>query len=105
MKVPAHKVVGDVGKPGQWVNPDVTLGDYLARKKRYDALDTVKLDNINKVKTECCGNPLRGCMDCPPAKKLTFEEWWSQLLPAWRKTYCVDKEAVQRIWKAAQDNV
>lgn len=65
MSIPAHKVVGDVGKPGQVVSspmapdtkPDVTLNDYIARK------------------TECCGNPLRGCKDCPPPKKMTFDEW------------------------------
>lgn len=65
MSIPAHKVIGDKGKPGQVVSsplapdtkPDVTLNDYIARK------------------TECCGNPLRGCKDCPPPKKLTFDEW------------------------------
>lgn len=104
MSVPAHKVVGDKSKPGQWVNPDVTLGDYLARKKRYDALDTVKLDNINKVKTECCGNPLRGCVDCPPPKKLTFEEWKSSA-HSWGSIPDGYDDAFYFCWKAAQENV
>ena len=78
MSVPAHKVVGDVGKPGQIqysfdrepylkhsnVAPDVTLSDYIARK------------------TECCGNPLRGCQDCPPPEKITFNEWLDEYYPS-----------------------
>ena len=38
-------------------------------------------------------------------KKLTFDEWWSQLLPSWKKQYVVDKEAIYAVWKAAQENV
>jgi hypothetical protein len=94
MNVPAHKVVGDVGKPGQLVN-DQTLGDYLARKRRYDALDTVALEKINAI------------------KKLTFED---AVLPVVHKffndhdkrTTLKDYNDVlfwQAIWKAAQENV
>lgn len=74
--VPAHKQTNPEHAPGQQVNPvnplgftDTTLGDYIRRK-----------DGIHKafeaVKKECCGNPLRGCMNCPP--KLTFAEWFKQ---------------------------
>lgn len=95
MKIPAHKVVGDVGKPGQHVynkpeyvsEPQVqTLGDYLTRKKRYAALDTVALEQINAV------------------KKLTFEEWWEENggrvgNPDFAEIIFSD------CWKAAQENV
>jgi len=72
VSIPAHKVIGDKGKPGQVVSsplapdtkPDVTLNDYIARK------------------TECCGNPLRGCKDCPPPKKMTFDEWLDEFYPS-----------------------
>ena len=68
--------------PGQQVNPvnplgfvDQTLGDYIRRK---DGIDKA----FEAVKKECCGNPLRtgpngrGCENCPPPEKLTFEEWF-----------------------------
>jgi len=67
MSIPAHKVIGDVGKPSQlsfdrypymkhstaddgtW---DKTLGDYIARKSKHDALTAVNNE-----------------------KKMTFNEW------------------------------
>jgi hypothetical protein len=104
MYIPAHKVVGDEHKPGQTVNSfdrypylkhstadtsDQTLGDYLARKKRYAALDTVALEKINVV------------------KKLTFEQWFDTQVKLtgfsdpWQNSYDSAKDA----WKAAQENI
>lgn len=108
MNIPAHKVVGDVGKPGQIINPhydgpsakaegllsfdrypylkhstaDQTLADYLTRKKRYEALDTLQ--------------PLT---EAP--KKLTFEEWWEDA-QHWAP---FEEHPEKAIWKAAQENV
>ena len=82
MQLPAHKHVGDAGKPGQLVN-DVTLGDYLARKRRYEALDIIALENVNKV------------------KKLTFDDWY----PTHKHLVSYNYEQAQLIWKAAQENV
>jgi len=94
---PAHKVVGDVNKPGQTVNSfdrypylkhstadsgDQTLGDYLARKKRYEALGSLQ--------------PLA---EAP--KKLTFEDWY-------KPEFAVTEDEYARLricWKAAQENV
>lgn len=68
---------------------------------------------------ECCGNPLKGCRNCPPyvpddippTKKLTFEEWFNT---RFNKHYgsrfeipggsYLDEFALE-IWKAAQENV
>ena len=52
-------------------------------------------------KQECCGNPLRGCADCPP-RKLTFEEWLRQssFVEPDAGTYLWMKDC----WKAAQEN-
>ena len=91
MSIPAHKVIGDKGKPGQVVSspmapdtkPDVTLNDYIARK------------------TECCGNPLRGCKDCPPPKKMTFDEWYNQ---NWDWSLPLHREDIEDVWQAAQEN-
>jgi len=102
MKISAHKVVGDVGKPGQIVNrptptasfdrypylkhstADQTLADYLTRKKRYEALDTLQ--------------PLT---EAP--KKLTFKEWLkkSSFIEPDETMYCW----LEDCWKAAQENV
>jgi endonuclease I len=38
-------------------------------------------------------------------QKITFEEWWEQTLPAWRKEYGYNKEAFAAVWKAAQENM
>lgn len=54
------------------------------------------------VKTECCGNPLRGCATCPPPKKLTFEEWWLKE-PSYFKGQ-VDRVSARYIWLRAQEN-
>jgi len=106
--VPAHKQTNPEHKPGQQVNPvnplgfvDKTLGDYIRRK-----------DGINKafeaVKKECCGNPLRtgpngrGCENCPPLKKLTFEEWLHQ--SSFVEPDAGTKLWLQDCWKAAQEN-
>lgn len=91
MSIPAHKVIGDKGKPGQVVSsplapdtkPDVTLNDYIARK------------------TECCGNPLRGCKDCPPPKKITFDEWYTKTFGG-GNWYAPDTvEMFRQIWTTA----
>lgn len=91
MSIPAHKVIGDKGKPGQVVSspmapdtkPDVTLNDYIARK------------------TECCGNPLRGCKDCPPPKKMTFDEWYTKTFGG-GNWYAPDTvEMFRQIWTTA----
>lgn len=91
MSIPAHKVIGDKGKPGQVVSsplapdtkPDVTLNDYIARK------------------TECCGNPLRGCQDCPPPKKMTFDEWYTKTFGG-GNWYAPDTvEMFRQIWTTA----
>lgn len=87
MSIPAHKVIGDKGKPGQVVSsplapdtkPDVTLNDYIARK------------------TECCGNPLRGCKDCPPPKKMTFDERFEEE-KYWKNAYY---DVAKAAWIAA----
>lgn len=65
------------------------------------------------AKQECCGNPLRGCMDCPPPKKLTFEEWvvsqgyayfYAPRKMQWSAgTRLLEKEC-REIWQAAQEN-
>ena len=91
MSIPAHKVIGDKGKPGQVVSsplapdtkPDVTLNDYIARK------------------TECCGNPLRGCKDCPPPKKMTFDEWYEINSNAQLRSGIAYRKACQEAWNAA----
>ncbi len=84
MSIPAHKVIGDKGKPGQVVHtPDITLNDYIARK------------------TECCGNPLRGCQDCPPPKKMTFDEWYTKTFGG-GNWYAPDTvEMFRQIWTTA----
>ncbi len=91
MSIPAHKVIGDKGKPGQVVSspmapdtkPDVTLNDYIARK------------------TECCGNPLRGCKDCPPPKKITFDEWFAKNEDEVNDEYTNGENIFKFIWNAA----
>lgn len=93
MSVPAHKVVGDDYKPGQLTfdrypylkhsTADQTLGDYLARKRRYDALDTVALEKVNNV------------------KKLTFEQWYKQCMIDFNGRH----PSAETVWKAAQENV
>ena len=111
MKIPPHKVVGDVGKPGQIVNRpaptasfdrypylkhstadsgDHTLADYLTRKKRYEALDTLQ--------------PLT---EAP--KKLTFGQWADTATD-----FDIEQvdfvyhglvwEMLEKCWKAAQEN-
>lgn len=78
---------------------DLTLADYIHRKVRQDAFDQVALEK----KIECCGNPLRGCMDCPPPKKLTFEEWWNSIgIHGYGKLF--EKPQCEGIWNAAQEN-
>lgn len=55
------------------------------------------------VKTECCGNPLRGCINCPPEPPLTFDQWyslWVRNLPAHRGF--VNKEDMKAAWLAAK---
>ena len=54
----------------------------------------------------CCGNPLRGCKECPPplTKKLTFEEWYSQQFPHGNYYSQETIDYFKVIWKAAQEN-
>lgn len=112
--VPAHKQTNPQHAPGQVVNypepspntatnpvnplgfVDNTLGDYIRRK-----------DGINKafeaVKKECCGNPLRtgpngrGCENCPPPKKMTFDEWFEEE-KYWKNAYY---DVAKAAWIAA----
>ena len=49
---------------------------------------------------ECCGNPLRGCAECPP-KKLTFEEWWEENKST---NFWSEEDLAQSVWQAAQEN-
>jgi len=65
-----HK--GMVGKVGP-ASVDLTLADYIHRKNVAAAFDAV-----NAEKAECCGNPLRGCKDCPPPKKLSSDDWYTK---------------------------
>lgn len=95
---PAHKEDNPDKKPGQIMfrpeTPppghgftDQTLADYIARKRRQDALDSVAAE-----------------------KKMTFEEWFNQ--SGWAG-WCGEKpfeksafpfSALQAAWKAAQEN-
>lgn len=77
---------------------DTTLGDYINRKLKHEAFNTVY--------TECCGNPLRGCVSCPPPKKLTFEQWLEDSQVGYRS---VETKAdlvhyLKLAWQAAQEN-
>lgn len=76
-----------VNPPGQIVN-DITLGDYIARKTKHDAL--------NQVNQE---------------RKLTFDEWYTQ--SGWAATHeyvCSLDDAdsceyiMRAAWNAAQEN-
>lgn len=51
-------------------------------------------------KQECCGNPLRGCAECPP-RKLTFEEWWEENEST---NFWSEEDLAQSVWQAAQEN-
>lgn len=80
MSIPFHKQTDPSKQAGQIVHkPDVTLNDYIARK------------------TECCGNPLRGCKDCPPPKKMTFDEWFEEE-KYWKNAYY---DVAKAAWIAA----
>lgn len=80
MSIPFHKQTDPSKQAGQIVHkPDVTLNDYIARK------------------TECCGNPLRGCKDCPPPKKMTFDEWFESE-KYWKQGYY---DVAKATWNAA----
>jgi len=84
MSIPFHKQTDPSKQAGQIVHkPDVTLNDYIARK------------------TECCGNPLRGCQDCPPPKKMTFDEWYTKTFGG-GNWYAPDTvEMFRQIWTTA----
>lgn len=93
---PAHKEDDPAKKPGQIVTSpvaavtrgesvtiDKTLTDYIARKRRQDAFDTVAQE-----------------------KKLTFDEWYSPTNGPWHWQF-EDKlfiECMRECWKAAQEN-
>lgn len=86
---PAHKEDHPTKAPGQIVNPlspghgftDQTLTDYIARKRRQDAFDTVAAE-----------------------KKMTFEEWYESYvgIPVQREPG--DISLIRACWKAAQEN-
>ena len=92
---PAHKVVGDVGKPGQTTNPlgfviqpsEKTLAEYIERKTQHEA--------FNHVKNEC---------------KLTFDEWYQHRYAAiLRMPYFGELKAAHfrkmgECWRVAQEN-
>jgi len=97
MSIPFHKQTDPKKQAGQHrygfdrepylkhsnVAPDVTLSDYITRK------------------TECCGNPLRGCKDCPPPKKMTFDEWYTKTFGG-GNWYAPDTvEMFRQIWTTA----
>lgn len=92
MNIPAHKVIGDKGKPGQisfdrypymkHSTADQTLGDYIARKSKHDALTAVNNE-----------------------KKLTFDEWFNDRCGSDTYTQQEDiKSRMQWAWEAAQEN-
>ena len=77
MSAPAHKNV--TNPPGQIVNHDLTLADYIERKKGDDV---------------------------PPKKKLSFEEYWRTFLGGefdFRDGGFSIEEAAD-LWQAAQEN-
>ena len=97
MSIPFHKQTDPKKQAGQHrygfdrepylkhsnVAPDVTLSDYITRK------------------TECCGNPLRGCKDCPPPKKITFDEWFAKNEDEVNDEYTNGENSFKFIWNAA----
>ena len=121
--VPTHKQTNSEHAPGQQVNPinplgfvDKTLGDYIRRKdKIQEAFNSVQQERnaIVEEQKECCGNPLRtgpngrGCENCPPPKKLTFEEWLHHRFPAGVDGYAgmLNVGDLEQCWKAAQENM
>ena len=93
MSTPAHKVIGDVCKPGQlsfdrhpymkhstaesW---DKTLGDYIARKSKHDALTAVNNE-----------------------QKMSFNDWAKQ--HNLQQHYTIQEIDLLRLgWNAAQEN-
>jgi len=82
MFIPAH--INVTNPPGQIVNHDLTLSDYIERKKRDDT---------------------------PVKKKLTFDEWYSQSGWAACHTRLLSlddadsaKYIMKMAWQAAQEN-
>lgn len=109
MIIPAHKVIGDEHKPGQLVSSPVSetpprderfLNEYIARK-------TDDFNYFPKPK-ECCGNPFRGCQECPPPKKLTFADWFAERTRNFdegKLIYWEDFELVaKQAWEASKEN-
>ena len=84
-----HKGIIGQSKSGASVKQDVTLADYIKRK------------------TECCGNPLRGCKDCPPYKSVVPSKairWCAEMFEAARNNswpyqieFRIDKEGYAHI--------
>lgn len=81
----------DTENPGGSVSPikETTLGEYINRKLRNEAFDTV--NNERKLVTET-------------APKLTFEEWYEKAAP-WRDVHLPQIQVAKLIWNAAQENV
>jgi len=87
IKIPAHKQTDPNKKPGQQVF-DQTLADYIHRKVRNEAFNSVAtVHNVN--------------INQPAKKKLSFDAWWYSLEDP--ENY--DKSVCSWVWKAAQENV
>lgn len=83
--IPFHKQTDPKKQAGQVVTQvsEQYLHQYIARK------------------TECCGNPLRGCKDCPPPT--SFESWYSQNPPG-RFWNTGEFEAyLKQVWNAGRE--
>jgi hypothetical protein len=91
IRIPPHKQTDPDKKPGQIVypittplgfviqHPDKTLSDYIQRKTRQEAFNSVQQE-----------------------RKLSFDEWWKTQVFAGFKDDPV--EYLRNVWKAAQEN-
>lgn len=112
IRVPPQHQTDPAKAPGVWRNPDTSFD-------RYPYMKHSTAEPINNVK-ECCGNPLRGCDNCPPTKKLTFDEFLLSLAKREDGTYPygfdpsrprdfmvmgTTPQVLEIVWKAAQENM
>ena len=113
---PGQVVFSPKPGPNTVINPlgftDTTLGDYIRRKDNIQEA----FDAVAKEEKECCGNPLRtgpngrGCENCPPQKKLTFDQWADTATD-----FDIEQidfiyhgavwDMLEKCWKAAQENI
>lgn len=113
IRVPPQHQTDPAKAPGVWRNPDASFD-------RYPYMKHSTAEPTNNVKQECCGNPLRtgpngrGCDNCPPVKKMTFEEWavsagygywYGPNKMQWSAGNRLFEKTAHEIWKAAQENV